>query len=146
MLELFYRGGLVSGHQQLTSSTKHSQIVVIKISPERRKPGCFLAIAQRKILKRCILYIYRAILPSNKKSCDFQVSSTSLYDCDAAVSWLQSNRGLLLSRQSHHCLTKPLIRLSFTPIMRCISSTVLFDLSRHLYLCDQSSWFEDQQP
>lgn len=41
VLELFYRGGLVSGHQQLTSSTKRSQIVVIKISPERRKPGCF---------------------------------------------------------------------------------------------------------
>ena len=136
----------MSGRQRLTSSTKRSQIVVIKISPERRKPGCFLAIALLKILKRCILCIYRAILPSNQKSRDFQVSSTSRYECDAAVSRLWSSRGLLLSRQSPHCLTKPLIQLSFTPIMRCISSTVLFDLSRHLYLRDPSPWFEDQQP
>lgn len=78
-------------------------MAIIKISShlntEAQLPPHPLSYYAYKILK-CILHIYWAILHCNQKSSDFQVSSTSKNECDAAVLWLQSNRGLILSRQS----------------------------------------------
>lgn len=96
-------------------------------------------------IKEVYLSLYWAILRSHQRSSNFQVSSTSRNECDASVSWLQSKRRFLFISPVTHCLTKPLIQLSFAPITRCILSTMLFDLSRHLYLHDPSSWSKDQQ-